>query len=722
MENMELQKIENEQFDPDQLEEIRLGREAGVDINCYARKEFMAIQMHQIRIGLEEGLDVKTYAKPEYDWFQMEEIRKGLERELDISVYASPEIPYDKMRQVRKGLAQGMDLSVFLHWDAKVLQQLRKAYQSKVNIVEFVKEGYEAEQLEAIRLALEKGLDIKPYLVREFRGIAITEICKGLERGLDVRCYAAIDYSWQQMREIRLGLENRIDIHVYANKMYSWQQMREIRLGLEMGLNTKAYRSLMYTAGEMNKIRMRMMDEESGTETGKETIQIGDYAVTICENGMEAYLEINSDEEKSYTYQETLQVLQQAGVKMGILEEAISILLAGKRQDAPVLVAKGTEPGEGKAGWYEYFFETDNNKKLDFCADGAINYENMKWLQMVEVGQRVALYHEAQEGSPGITVTGKLKKPKKGKELKVLSGQGFMLLPDQKTYVATTAGKIQLVGERMEIIQVCVLENVKADTGAVDFSGCIYIKGNVEQGAKITASDDIVIDGTADGAVIQCNGTALLCQGMKGLGTGMVTAGNNIAGKCFESVRLAAGNNIYTNNSINCEMYADGKVIVSGDEGGIAGGVLQAAKGLLACHVGNGAGTFIKLGVHDLVLQKKETVEEKIAEVSKELSILGNAYLKFQRKFSAEIRNNRKDYLKIENAIYTKEIQQAKLYQKKQSIEEEIKRQEGARAVIRGKLSEGSVIEIDRVRWSAMEISNVTIKREGERIKVSHNY
>lgn len=723
MEEMKLQRLENEQFDSDQWEEINLGREAGIDVSCYARKEFMAIQMHQIRLGLEKGLDVRKYARPEYDWFQMEEVRKGLERGVDIGTYASPAIPYDKMRQVRKGLAEGIDLSVFLHWDAKVLRQLRKAYQSKVNIVEYVKEGYESEQLEAIRLALEKGLDIQKYLVKEFRGIAITEICRGLERGLDVNAYAAIDYSWQQMREIRLGLEKRIDITLYANKLYSWQQMREIRLGLEMGLDTKKYRSLMYTAADMNRIRMSMIADLEGTEleADEATVQVGDFLITITGNEMEAYLEVTGGEEKQYAYSEVVQALHQAGVKMGIMEEEITMLSAGKRYPRPALVAKGTEPGRGTDGWYEYFFDTEVEKKIKQSGDQSVDYESIDWLQMVEAGQRVAYYHEAQEGSPGITVTGKLKKARKGTEQKVLSGKGFLLLPDQKSYVATGGGTIKLTGESMEISPVYVLENVTADNGAVDVNGCIYVKGNVGKGAKITASEDIVVDGIVEGAVIQCGGTALLKRGANGMGVGMVKAGKNIGGKFFDSVQLISGNDIFTNGSQDCEMTAERKIIVSGNNSVVSGGVLQAVKGILACHVGYGAGTQIKIGVNDVVLHQKAVIEKKIEEINKELSILGNAYLKFQRKYPAEIRNSMRDYLKIENAIYTKEMQQEKLYEKKQEIEEEIKMQEGAKAIIRGNLYEGSVIEIDKLRWAAMTISNVTVKREGERIMVEHN-
>ncbi len=51
----------------------------------------MLQQMEEIRMGLEAGLDVSLYARPEFDWEQMQEIRLGLEDGLDVSVYAKPE-------------------------------------------------------------------------------------------------------------------------------------------------------------------------------------------------------------------------------------------------------------------------------------------------------------------------------------------------------------------------------------------------------------------------------------------------------------------------------------------------------------------------------------------------------------------------------------------------------------------------------------------------------
>ncbi len=46
-------------------------------------------QLEEIRKGLEAGVDVSVYAKPEYNWEQMQEIRWGLESGVDVSVYAN---------------------------------------------------------------------------------------------------------------------------------------------------------------------------------------------------------------------------------------------------------------------------------------------------------------------------------------------------------------------------------------------------------------------------------------------------------------------------------------------------------------------------------------------------------------------------------------------------------------------------------------------------------
>ena len=59
--------LENlKQYDEDQMEEIRIGMEEGLDVSIYADPEYMPLQMEAIRIGLEKGLDVSKYANRKF--------------------------------------------------------------------------------------------------------------------------------------------------------------------------------------------------------------------------------------------------------------------------------------------------------------------------------------------------------------------------------------------------------------------------------------------------------------------------------------------------------------------------------------------------------------------------------------------------------------------------------------------------------------------------------
>lgn len=707
-------------FDPDQIAEIKAGLDAGLAVSVYAKKEFMAIQMFQIRLGLSDGLDVEEYARTEYDWFQMEEIRKGMLAGIDYKLYASPKLDYQRMRQIRKGLQDGIDLSGFARLDAGILRELRKSIKSKTGLVEYIKEGYEVEQLEQIRLALEKKLNVRPYLVKEFRGAAIREICNGLELGLDPSVYAKMEYGWQQMREIRLGMEHRVDINQYANSMYGWQQMREIRLGLEDGLDVSSYRSFMYTANDMNRIRTRLMTEtlDNILCDKHEAVQKHNIMAAISIDEMEAVIEIKAEGNADITREDILSILREEGVTHGILEDEITGIIEEKKYNKTIVVAKGRHPVTGENGRYEYFFQTQIDRSPKILEDGSADYQDIRWYELVEEGQKIAYYHEAKQGIEGYTVTGRVLKAKKGKEQNVLSGKGFTLLADGKTYIAALSGKIELLSNRIEISRLIVLEEVNLATGNVNFDGCVYVRGNVGSGSVIYATEDVVVNGSVESAVIKCGGEILLRQGANGAGNGLIEAGKKVTGKFFEAIRVNAQEDIQANYCLNCDIYTGGQLIINGTKGILAGGTVQAIKGLKVCNVGNRAriSTIIKMGVDDKILQNKKSMEKKIAEINKELAILGHAYMDFQRKYPPEVRNVMDMYLKIESAIYTKELELDQIHQEDRKLEKMIANMEGARAVITGSLNEGTTIIIDNIWWKAFDVRDVVVKRVGNKI------
>ncbi len=732
-------------FDVDQMQEIEMGRAAGLDVSFYAKKEFLAIQMREIRLGLMAHVDVSAYADPKYDWFQMEEIRLGTEAGLDYTIYSDENIPYDKMRVIREGLLSGINISRYKSLDAGVLRELVRAVKSKVSITEYVKAGYVEEQLTEICTALEHKINIKPYLSVELRGVAIREIRLGLEEGIDPSVYASIDYNWKQMREIRLGLEHRCDVTKYLNNLYSWKQMREIRLGLEDGLQVSAYTSFVYVASDMEKIRLALLrgdvkhdltaESEENEETSENTENhanevIGGKSpdsrihVFVSNDEMEACIEIKCDRDAVFTYDEIVRALNAYGIRHGILKENIKDVINKKKYNRTILVAKGKPATRGENGRYEFFFDTEHDYKPVILPDGTCDYSAVKMFETVGNGQKIAVYHAATFGSAGYTVTGTLVPSNKGKEKSVLMGRGFSLLPDGKTYVSCMAGKIELLSENhIEITRMCMLDEVSAATGRVEFEGSVVVNGNVGKGSVIHATEDIIVNGITEAAEIVAGGNVILKGGALGKDGGIIKAGKSVNGNFFEYMRVIAGENIEANYSLNSDLKADEFVTMRGKTGMIAGGTVISKKGVVVYDLGNRAKipTFLKLGVSDDMMKARHNIELKIREAEKQLTILRNAYNDFQKKYAPEVRNTMEMYLKLENAIYTKEQETESLQTELDKYDAEIANAMGARAVVAGVLNEGVIISIDNVKTSVHDIKDVTLRRVQNKIEALAN-
>ena len=566
-----LKQYEKEGFTRNQLEEIRKGIEAGIDVSLYAQRGFLAIQMQQIRLGLMNGIKAEEYARVDYDWFQMEEIRKGLEAGVNISAFASPDISFDRMQQIRLGLEAGIDLSAYKFLSAGVLKQMRIAVQNRVNIVPYIVTGYDAEQLEVIREALEEGIDVAPWVQKEYRGIALREILIGLENGLDVSAYAKTEYNWQQMRQIRLGIEHMVDIEQYKNPFYSYRQMKEIRKGLEAGIEVSYYKSLMYTPLEMRKCRTALEENPAAFfKVNAERPEViekeweGDttprnYIITISPDEMEAFIEVR----KCLTEQDRVGIvkaLYEQGICYGIRYDVIDSIIIGNSPRKPLLIARGNRQVDGKDGWYEFFFRTGLMGIPKQLEDGSLDYREVEWFETVEKGQKLAVYHNSEKGTDGITITGRVLPARHGREQSLLVGKGFKRLSDGKTYISELQGIVTLEENKLNVAELLVMKEVNLTTGDVEYNGNILIEGNVSSGTRIRSTKDVIVQGFVEASQITCGGSVFLRKGMNGTGGGSIRAQKDVIGYFFEGVDVYAGGNIQGDYFFRTSLYAKGEI------------------------------------------------------------------------------------------------------------------------------------------------------------------
>lgn len=707
------------QFTPDQQAEIDAGIKNGIDVSVYAKPEFLAIQMHEIRVGLMEQIPVSYYADSRYDWFQMEEIRKGLEMSLDVSKYADPEIPFDKMRQIRKALKTGIDLSDKKNLDAGVLKQLRKATREHIDLSAYINKGFDADQLRQLRLAKKNGVDIDRYINADFRGISIREIRLGLEHHVDVSVYAGREYTWQQMREIRRGMEKRLDVGQYKNVLYSWQQMREIRYGLEEGMDVSYYCSFMYTAKIMRERRLELLEKTKMPVDAGEVVKkrFAYFDMLLSQNGMEALVVLLCPG-KPVAQEEILSAIRKAGIKKGVDYAAVKAVCDGTTSDDVVTLARGVAPQAGADGWYEYFFDTEVKANPMLLEDGSVDYQHVKWFELVKKGQKVAVYHKAQDGTPGYTIMGESLAAKKGKEKPVLTGSGFEILEDKKTYIASVDGKIELKDNKLVISNILIVDDVTSVTGNIDFNGSVYVRGNVGQGVSIHATGDVLVDGYTEASVIEAGGDIILKKGNNASGRGFLRANGDVMGMFFESARVWAGGKVRANYCLQSEIQAGNRIEISGCNGVLAGGLAQAQNIIQATHIGNevGLSTRLVLGNKDRSMQKQADLQDKEKKVSQELQLLLNAYQEFRKKYEPVIRNVHPMYLKLEDAIYIKKTELTEIKKKKDVVEKEQKRLKSAKIVVTGNLYTGVSVEINGVIWLSEPMQNVYLVCRGNRI------
>lgn len=352
-----------------------------------------------------------------------------------------------------------------------------------------------------------------------------------------------------------------------------------------------------------------------------------------------------------------------------------------------------------------------------------MDYQNIKWFELVRKGDVVARYHEPELGNPGRNILNEEVPAKKGRELKHLTCKGVTLQPDKKTYIASTDGKIEYKGDGLEVTDILVLDSVTQATGNVTFNGSVYVRGEVGDGAIIRAEKDILVDGFLEGATLEAGGDIILRKGNNGGGRGKLIAKGNVMGRFFERAKVNAGKHINANYCLNSELWAEGRIEIAGKNGILAGGNAYAAQGISAFNIGNAAGikTEISVGREDPFIAESAALDEKLRSAQRELYLLKNAYADFRRKYPPEVRNNNPVYLKLEDSIYAKDQEIDKLYKRQEELQKERDRADQVKIVIRGSLYQGVLVNINGSRWNAKPIKNVTLKKKDGAVSVFRN-
>ena len=320
------------------------------------------------------------------------------------------------------------------------------------------------------------------------------------------------------------------------------------------------------------------------------------FEVIFAKDNMKAFMTMfdpDPDGER-YTHDSLVAALEEQGVRFGIDEAAIDVLLTQRTYNKMICCAYGMLPEKGEAGRIEYHFETTLSQKPVISEeDGTIDFYTLNMFASVNAGDKVATRIPPADGIPGMTVRGEALPAAKGAEIAMPRGSNVKAAEDDpNVLLATVSGRVDLKNGRIFVSsQYDVSGDVDLSVGNIDFEGNVVIRGMVQSGFTVRAKNNIIVGGLVEGAVLEAGGDIILRAGMQGAGKGVLDAGGNITASFVERAMLRARGDIYADALISCKVEAQGSLYALGSKGVIIGGTVRATEMIVARQIGTPAGT-----------------------------------------------------------------------------------------------------------------------------------
>lgn len=433
-----------------------------------------------------------------------------------------------------------------------------------------------------------------------------------------------------------------------------------------------------------------------------------------------------SDKGARLSTSELKNLIEQNGVKYGIIEKNIEIALKARLYCMDILVAKAKLPVNGSDAEIVYSFNAEKTLKPTMSEDGSVDFHKLDMIESVKEGQLLATLIPIDYGEPGKDVYGNMIRPKKVMNKRLRHGKNIHLSDDKLQMYSDVSGNVTLVNDMVFVTDTYTIEgDVGPSTGDIDYDGAVEVKGNVITGYTVKATGDITVNGAVEGAMLISEGKIVLKRGMQGMGKGVIEAKGDVISNFIESATVKSGGAIYTDAIMHSDISANGDVIVNGKRGLIAGGSVKTTTKIETKVAGStmGTQTELEVGFDTTLGERYRNIEKHIDQMTDEKdSIVKN--LKILQK-----RMQTKGKLEPEKMKLIKEgTERIKVID--QTIEEETEEYERIDEEMQ-RTSDGGKVRVENIAYPGVKIviSNIstfvhtethrcTFIREGADIRV----
>jgi uncharacterized protein (DUF342 family) len=349
-------------------------------------------------------------------------------------------------------------------------------------------------------------------------------------------------------------------------------------------------------------------------------------AVTVKPHALEASIRIKAPQNggADLSYPMLKIFLAKNRVIFGIDEATLKSLGEKPVYDIDFVIARGVPSENGIDARLEYHVETHRQIKPKEKEDGSVDFKDLGTIQDIKKGELLCEKIAAIPGKPGTDVRGVPIPGRDGKDIALPEGKNTVASEDKLKLFSAVDGHVTFLGGKISILNTFVVEgNVSVETGNIDFSGNVVVRGDVTQGYSIKAAGDVTVEGVVEAAKITIGGDLVIRGGFLGGENGLLDVSGNAICRFIEGGQAVIKGNLETTYIMNAVVKCSGEVNLTG-KGLIRGGYVSARTSVTANFLGSpkasSANTVIEIGNDPFIGERFEKLTKEAEEHAKNIA------------------------------------------------------------------------------------------------------
>lgn len=326
-----------------------------------------------------------------------------------------------------------------------------------------------------------------------------------------------------------------------------------------------------------------------------------DLKVTFSSDRMEAFVSVKpAFAQEQISRERLLERLSHAGVKSGLIEEALRLVLTVGEANQ-IKVAQGCEPEHGRDSWLEFLCPTLDADRLP----------------LVEPGMPLVRRHPPTSGSDGFRVSGQILPARPGVLMGLIPGDGCELDPgDPHLLRATLQGVPLIQGQHVRVDP--LLEVDASQPLETFYLHSLRIQGAIETGVRLHCAGHVIVEGPVYGGELVAEGDLVLREPVLGPvwlqsgGDMHLLSARHALIRCGRHLRLQMG-------LVHSQAFISGECLAPAAE--ISGGALHCLHGAVLAEIGSPGEeqTLLQLGSSAYFLEALYSLQTEAQDLRRQL-------------------------------------------------------------------------------------------------------